>query len=136
MRLTENDLDILFRNFYNHDGSYQPITAKLGYPTDIYEDPNGLNIDVACTSISKKDIEVTTQQNVIKIKYTKPAEEKLEEDNIKYYHKGISSKSFDLGFKISPRFNISELEATFTNGLLSIFIPLQESSKPKSITIR
>lgn len=136
MRLTENDLDILFRNFYNHDGSYQPITTKLGYPTDIYEDENGLHIDVACTSIDKADIEVTTQQNVIKIKYSKPEEIDNKTDNIKYYHKGISSKSFDLGFKISPRFNINELEATFINGLLSIFIPLQESSKPKSIIIR
>jgi len=137
MMLKENDLDILFRNFFQTDGGYQPVSSKLGFPTDIFEDEHGLNINIACTSLNKEDISVTTQQNIIKITHSKDQNlDNVKNDNIKWYHKGISTKSFDLGFKISPRFNIQELEATFRNGLLSIYIPFQETSKPKNITIR
>ena len=51
-------------------------------------------------------------------------------------HQGLSKKSFDLRYKIAPKFDLGQTYASLTNGLLEIFIPLAEEAKPKSIKIK
>ena len=53
-------------------------------------------------------------------------------ENVKDYLK----KSFDLRYKIAPKFDLTQIDAVLTNGLLEIFIPLAEEAKPKSIKIK
>tara|TARA_B110000211_G_scaffold32545_1_gene32917 strand:+ start:5614 stop:5760 length:147 start_codon:yes stop_codon:yes gene_type:complete len=48
----------------------------------------------------------------------------------------LSKKSFDLRYKIAPKFDLSITEAEMIDGLLAIFIPLAEDAKPKSIKIK
>ena len=36
-------------------------------------------------------------------------------------HNGLSKKSFDLRYKIAPKFNLLKTDATLENGLLEIF---------------
>jgi len=45
-------------------------------------------------------------------------------------------KSFDLGYKISPKYNLTKISAEMENGLLNLHIPISEESKPKSIKIK
>ena len=52
------------------------------------------------------------------------------------YHSGIRRSSFDLGWKISRRFNLSDIKAEMKNGLLTLSVPYSEESKPKSIKIK
>ena len=49
---------------------------------------------------------------------------------------GLSKKSFDLRYKIAPKFDLGKTDATLENGLLNIFIPLAEEAKPKAIKIK
>ena len=51
-------------------------------------------------------------------------------------HNGLSKKSFDLRYKIAPKFDLGNIDATLQNGKLDIFIPLAEEAKPKSIKIK
>jgi len=51
-------------------------------------------------------------------------------------HNGLSKKSFDLRYKIAPKFDLNNIDAALTNGLLEIFIPLAEEAKPKTIKIK
>ena len=53
-----------------------------------------------------------------------------------YIYHGLSKKSFDLRYKIAPKFDLSITEAEMLNGLLTIFIPLADEAKPKSIKIK
>ena len=62
-------------------------------------------------------------------------------NNYKLYKRKIESKfqskkSFSLGYKIAPKFDLSKIEAEMLNGLLKIYIPLTKESKPKSIKIK
>ena len=52
-----------------------------------------------------------------------------------YIHKGIAKRSFNLGWKIDSKFNLSSATAEFKNGLLQIVIPYSENSKPKALKI-
>jgi molecular chaperone IbpA len=127
-----NPFDILVRNFFQEAGAYRPLAeSKLPHPLDIYERDNGLGIDIACTGISKEDIEILIEGNIIRVNYNKPEEEGLGE----YIHKGIAKRSFNLGWKIDSKFNLSKATADFKNGLLQVIIPFAKGSEPKTLKI-
>jgi HSP20 family molecular chaperone IbpA len=53
--------DILFRNFFQDGSSYNPVVeSKLSHPVDIFTTDKGLTFNIACTGISKEDIEIPT----------------------------------------------------------------------------
>ena len=126
--------DILFRNHFNSDSTFQPASdTKQPHPLNIYFDDKGLYFEVACTGLTKKDVVLDIEGDILKISYKKPEDEKFHEGTI---HRGLSKKSFDLRYKIAPKFDLGLIDASLTNGLLEIFIPLAEEAKPKSIKIK
>jgi HSP20 family molecular chaperone IbpA len=127
-----NPFDILVRNFFQDAGAYRPLAeSKLPHPVDIYERDNGLGLDIACTGISKDDIEILIEGNIIRVNYNKPKEDDLGE----FIHKGIAKRSFNLGWKIDSRFDLSKATAEFKNGLLRIVIPFAKGLEPKTLKI-
>ena len=127
--------DILFRNFFNADSGFQPTTFenKQPHPLDIFYDETGLHFEIACTGLSKKDISLEIDGDLLKIGYQKPNEDV---DYTGYIYKGLSKKSFNLGYKIAAKFDLEQLVAEMKNGLLHIFIPIKESQKPKAVKIK
>ena len=131
--LERSPFDILVRNFFQDAGAYRPLAeSKLPHPLDIYERDNGLGIDIACTGISKDDIEILIEGNIIRVNYNKSKEDDLGE----YIHKGIAKRSFNLGWKIDSKFDLSKATAEFKNGLLQIIIPYSKGSQPKTLAIK
>ena len=126
--------DILLRNFFQDASTYSPLAeTKVPHPVDIYTSDKGLSFDIACTGISKKDIELNIQDNLLKINYNKPEEDKNDKD---YIHRGIAKRSFNLGWKIDNKFDLSKASASFTDGLLSIIIPFSKGSELKTLQIK
>ena len=131
--------DILFRNQFNSDSTFQPVgNFKHPHPLNIFYDDASLNFEVACTGLTKKDIVLDIEGDTLKISYTKPFDERGDDGEIHpgMIHNGLSKKSFDLRYKIAPKFDLGNIDATLENGLLQIFIPLAEEAKPKSIKIK
>ena len=123
--------DILVRNFFNEGSRYQPLLeTKLQHPVDIYQTEKGLEIDIACTGISKDEIEIQIQDNILKVNY-----DKSKNDNLDYIHKGIAKRSFNLGWKIDSKFDLGKANAKFENGLLAISIPFAKGSELKTLKI-
>ena len=126
--------DILLRNHFNADSTFQPASnTKQSHPLNIFFDDEGLHFEVACTGLTKKDVILDIEGDILKISYKKPEDESFHEGTI---HRGLSKKSFDLRYKIAPKFDLSKTDAVLENGLLDIFIPLAEEAKPKSIKIK
>ena len=130
--------DLLFKDFFKSDLNFQPaIEAKITHPVDIYENKNGLHFEVTCTSLTKEDIEINIEGDVLKISYNKPQDESCCETNdCNYIHKGIARRSFNLGYKITPKFNLTKASAEMKNGLLKISVPFADESKPKTLQIK
>ena len=130
--------DLLFRDFFKSELDFQPaIEAKISHPVDIYENKNGLHFEIACTGLTKNDIEINIEGDILKISYNKPKDEACcEVDDCKYIHRGIAKRSFNLGYKVASKFNLSESSAEMKDGLLRISIPFAEESKPKALKIK
>ena len=126
--------DILFRNHFKSDSTFQPVgNFKQPHPLNIYFDDKGLSFEIACTGLTKKDVILGIEGDILKISYKKPEEEEFHQGMI---YNGLSKKSFDLRYKIAPKFDLTQVDAALTNGLLEIFIPLAEEAKSKSIKIK
>tara|TARA_R100001082_G_scaffold39351_1_gene20697 strand:+ start:406 stop:813 length:408 start_codon:yes stop_codon:yes gene_type:complete len=131
--LEHTPFDILFRNFFKADEAFAPaLNSKQPHPLNIFYDDQGLHFEVACTGLTKDDLKIDIEGNELKIHYLK----KDPDPNLEgYIYHGLSKKSFSLGYKIAPKFNLTKTKAELENGLLEIFIPLAEDAKPKSIKI-
>ena len=130
--------DLLFKDFFKSELDFQPATqAKFSHPVDIFENKHGLHFDIACTGLTKNDIEINIEGDILKISYNKPKDEACcEVDDCKYIHRGIAKRSFNLGYKVASKFNLSESSAEMKDGLLRISVPFVEESKPKALKIK
>ena len=127
-------LDILVKNFFNTEEQFQtPNNKILNHPVDVYEDEEGLYFDIACTGLTKKQIDIKVEDDVLRVIYEK--KDKKEDEDLHIYHSGIAKRNFNLGWKIARRFKLTEIEASMKDGLLKLFIPLTPESKPKKVSI-
>ena len=126
--------DILVRNFFNSEHTFAPVfDAKIQHPVDILETEDGLHFEVACTGLTKKDIEINVEGDILRISYNK------DEDNVPegtWIHRGIARRSFNLGYKIAPKFSLANADAEMNDGLLKITIPYADEAKPKVLKIK
>ena len=106
--------DILIKDFFNTDTEFRPAhQTKINHPVDIYE---------------ANDVE----GDILKVEYNRDKSKKDES----YVHRNIAKRSFNLGWRISRRFDLSKLNAKLELGLLHLFAPLTEDNKPKTVTIK
>lgn len=126
--------DLLFKDFFKSELDFQPANqAKYSHPVDIFENSEGLHFEVACTGLTKEDVELHIEGDLLVIRYDKTPEDKTSHN---YIHRGIARRSFSLGYKIASKFDLSKAEASMENGLLTISIPFAEESKPKTLQIK
>jgi HSP20 family protein len=128
-----NEFDILYRNLFKANSNFSPLNEKQPHPLDIRYNEDGLFFEIACTGLTKEDIKIEVEQDTLRISYTKPKDEEI--DYSEYIYKGLSKKSFNLAYKIAPKFNLENIQAQMENGLLVINIAVAEESKPKQISI-
>ena len=126
----------LFFNSFNND--FENIfDANIQYPMDVYEDKDSLHIEMAVVGMNKEDIDISTNDNTIKIKGEhKNKIDQEEYDKRKYAQKKISRKHFEFVFKLTSKIDINNLNVTLENGLLSIVMPFKEESKFKKIELK
>jgi len=134
--------DVLFRDFFNRDSFFLPAeSAKTYYPTDMYEDDNNLNIDIAVAGLDNEDIKIEEEDGVLKVSYNKQEESKDEncwaDTGKRYIQKSIARRSFNLGWRISDKkFDLKNINAEIDKGILKITIPKIEELKAVKNTIK
>ena len=133
LRFGISPFDILFRDFFKSDGDFTPFNSiKVNHPVDIYEAEEGLNIDIACVGLTKKDIDLTIEGDILRVEYKKDKGS----NEAEYIQRNIAKRAFNFGWRISRRFDLSKLNAKLENGLLHLYAPLADEAKPKTVTIK
>ena len=132
--------DLLFKNFFDQASAFQSnLETKINHPVDIILKDDAMVFEIAAVGLKKEDIELQVEDgNCLKVSYTKPKIESNDSDLDAgdYIHKGIAKRSFDLGWKISPKFDLTKISPAMENGLLTIEVPVTPESRPKTIKIK
>ena len=93
-----------------------------------------MNIDIACVGVDKKDLDIKIEGDILRVEYKKDSNE--EDTKLDYIQKGIARRAFNMGWRISRRYDLSKLDAKLENGLLQLHMPITAESKPKKVTIK
>jgi HSP20 family molecular chaperone IbpA len=123
--------DLLWKDLFESAPHFSAITQKISHPVDIFETEDGIRFEVAAVGLDKQDIDIIIDGDQLRITYEKP--NKPEESPI---YRGIKRSSFNLTWKISPKFDLNKLEAALEKGLLIITVPNAEGKAVKQIKIK
>jgi HSP20 family molecular chaperone IbpA len=123
--------DIVWKNFFDANSNYNTIQHKINYPVDIYETENGLCFELAAVGLDKIDIDIQVDGDTLRVTH-----DGKQDQERNYIARGIARRSFDLAWKVASKFDLSQLEAKLSKGLLTIDIPYAESKAPKKISIK
>ena len=127
--------DILFKNFFESEVDFAPFNQiRFNYPVDIYTTENGMKIDVACLGVDKKDLDIKIEGDILRVEYKKETSE--DDQKIDYVQKGIARRAFNMGWRISRRYDLGKLDAKLENGLLQLHMPVTAENKTKKVTIK
>ena len=92
---------------------------------------------MVCTGLTKEDVQINIEGDLLNIAYNKDNDPKCCEVNeCNYIHRGIAKRSFSLGYKLATKFDLTQATAEMKNGLLKISVPFAEESKPKVLKIK
>jgi len=123
--------DLLWRNLLDTQSHFTALTQKITHPVDIFETEEGVLFEVAAVGLCQEEIEILVDGDQLRIKHdAKP----FNQENALY--RGIKRSGFDLTFKISTKFDLSQLVAFLDRGLLSIDIPIAEGKATRKIEIK
>jgi HSP20 family protein len=122
----------LFDTYFN-DGGEDLATRTWTPPVDIQETDDSYRIQAELPGMSKEDIQITLENNVLRLSGERKFEKDVKKEN---YHRiertyGTFSRSFALPTQVSP----DKVEAKFDNGVLTITVPKAEQAKPRRISI-
>ena len=132
-------LSVGFDDVFDHFESmfdHPTITMGTNYPpyNIVKTGDNKFDIEVALAGYNKKDINVTSENNMLVIESKK--EEKADDKDGKVLHKGISKRYFKKSFTIADDVEVKRAE--LKDGLLKVSMEkiIPESKKLKTISIK
>jgi len=124
--------DIVWKNFFDANSTFNTFENKINYPVDILETENGLRFELAVVGLSESDLDIQVDGDTLRITYNKPETEEIKS----YLQKGIAKRSFDLAWKIASKFDLTKLSASLDKGLLIVDIPYAAEKAPRKIEIK
>jgi len=107
---------------------------EFGLAVDVAENEEGFVVRASVPGINPDDVEITFEDNVLTIKGEITEEEEKEEEN--YHIRERRSGSFGRCIRFPVEVNAEAVEATYTNGVLTLNIPKVEEVKPKRIEVK
>lgn len=121
--------DELFNSVLNEE------TASTSYPPYNIErrGEDDYTITMAIAGFGEDDISITSHNNELIV--SGKIEEKTEDENTEYLHRGIATRAFERSFKLADHMIVTD--ADLSNGLLKVNLvrEIPEEKKPKLIPV-
>jgi HSP20 family protein len=100
---------------------------------DLYDTKDQIIVKADLPGMKKEDIEVSIHENTLILKGEKKNEmEKKEED---YVRTERFYGSFHRSFTLPSPVDVSQVKASYKNGVLEVLLPKKEEAKPKQINV-
>ncbi|OJF91777.1 Hsp20/alpha crystallin family protein [Alkalibacterium sp. 20] len=108
------------------DGSLGDVGS---FKTDIIEDEKEYTVEAELPGMSKEDIELDYNDNVLSISAKHESETDEHDEERNYVRRERSSRSFSRQFLIRD-IDEDDISARFDNGVLEVKLPKKESNQP------
>ena len=122
-----NEFDRLFERPYTR------TAPEWNIALDVAETEDSYFVEATIPGINVEDLEITLEDDVLMLKGEIKRDEEVED--AKYHLRERRFGSFSRSIRFPMAVNGDAVEATYTNGILSLNVPKAEAVKPKRITI-
>ncbi len=121
-------------SFFNGEGTSEEMSTRTWSPAvDIRETEDSYLVHAELPGLSKDDIEITLEDNILKLSGERRFEKDVNEEE--YHRIERSYGSFTRAFSLPSRVDSSKVEAAFNNGILTLTVPKVEEARPRKISI-
>lgn len=101
---------------------------------DVYEDAEGITLTAELPGLAASDIELRVENDTLLLKGTRKLEK--EESAGNYRRRERSYGSFHRSFALPQTVDSGNIQANSKNGVLTIFLPRREETKPRQIEVK
>jgi len=102
-------------------------------PVDIQETEDAFRLFAELPGLTKEDIQITLENNVLRLSGERKLEKDVKKDNYQRIERVYGS--FARSFSLPHQVNSEGVTASFENGVLTVSVPKAEQSKPRKISI-
>ena len=122
-------------NFFG-EGLYpsEDVSNRTWMPSvNIRETEHAFFVEAELPGLTKKDIEITLENNMLKLSGERRFEKDTKEES--YHRVERSYGSFLRTFSLPSQVNAESVKASFKDGVLTIEVPKADEAKPRKIAI-
>ncbi len=131
----QREINRMFDDFFRSDRDESSLLAPTWKPAvDILEEEDVYVAKVELPGVSKDDVKITMQDNVLTIRGEKKGEKKGKEENMHRVERFYGS--FQRSFSLPTSVKSDKIEAEYKDGILTINMPKAEEVKPKQIEVK
>jgi HSP20 family protein len=131
----QRDINWLFDSFFR--GGVQGDETFSSYWTpavDIAEQENEYIVKMELPGVSKADVKISLESNILTVKGEKKQEKEEKSKNLRGVER--SYESFQRSFTLPTSVKSDKIDAFFKDGVLSVTPPRMEEAKPKQIEVK
>lgn len=132
----QREINRLFDNFFRggvqDEGTFGP--SYWTPAVDIAEHDNEYVVKVELPGVSKDDVKITIESNVLTIRGEKKQDRETKNDN--YHRVERMYGSFQRSFTLPSTVRNDKIDAVYKDGILTITLPKAEEAKPKQIEVK
>ena len=132
----QSDMNRIFDEFFRGDGAVRDpfFTRDWSPAVDIIENNDAYVLKAELPGMKKDDVKITLENNILTIRGEKKNDTETKEENFQRLERRYGV--FERSFTIPGTIKADNIDAQFTNGLLSLTLPKAEEAKPKMINVR
>ena len=123
---------LLDERFFRPQRELSP--ARWAPAVDIYEDAEGITLEAEVPGVDPAKIEVKVEDGTLTLSGSRSLAR--EEKKEGYHRLERSIGSFSRSFTLPPTVDSERIRAENRNGVLSIFLPRREETKPRKIEVK
>jgi len=129
----QTDVDFFLNNLWGL-GTPEALTHANWPTADIYEDREGVRLQFEVPGLEPGAVKVQLNENIL----TVSGERKLENEDRKDNYRRIERRygAFERSFSLPQNVDTDKVQASYRNGLLTIYVPRSEKAKPRSVQVK
>lgn len=133
-RTLRDEMDRLFDDFFGIVPAQRERGAVWSPSVNVREDTDNFYIEAELPGMSKDDIQLEVEHNMLSIKGERTFEKKEEGEN--YHFVERSYGSFYRSFTLPKNVDGEAIGAEYKDGVLIVTVPKKEEVKPKKVEIK
>jgi len=131
----QREMNKMFDNFFRGDVREEDSALMAWTPAvDITEQDDAYTVKVELPGVSKEEVKITIESNILTIRGEKKQENDVKKEN--YHRVERSYGSFQRSFTLPTVVKNDKIDAVYKDGILTISLPKAEEAKPKQIEVK